>query len=328
MNNIQKILILGVGGNVSQGIIQVIRNSKWTNNIIILGACVDDNNIGQYMVDRFYISPYANEKDFPTWLKDLCIKEEIDMVISGVEEVIYSISKNLNFLKSGINTKFIVPTIDQLNIGNDKYLTCSWLKQHGFNYPKYANPNNKEELEEFLSLVNFPIIAKLRKGKGSNGLLILNKLEDLDLLENSNKYVLQEYLGDNNSEYTVASYINKNGTFEDLIILKRKLLNGMTIFAESVNNEAIYNQCKLITQELCVYGPLNIQLRMHNNIPVCFEMNVRFSGTTPMRNLLGYMDLQAFIDEYLYENTNLSEYFNVKTGRVYRCFNEVLLEGN
>jgi carbamoyl-phosphate synthase large subunit len=46
-------------------------------------------------------------------------------------------------------------------------------------------------------------------------------------------------------------------------------------------------------------GPLNIQGRLDNGEFVAFEINPRFSGTTPMRAMAGFNEPELLIDWYL-----------------------------
>lgn len=319
------ILLLGISGNVTQGVNAVIKASGIDAKVV--GACVNKNSNGKYLVDKFYLSPYANDENFIPWLINICNKEKIDLVLSGVEENIYTISKNIEKLKFETNSIFIVANTEQLEIGNDKLKTCEWLKHNKLNYPEFADAQNKEEIEKLVKNVGFPIIVKPRNGKGSKGLFIVNNRDELNkLLPKLENYVLEEMLGDEENEYTVATYTNIYGVFQDAIILKRRLQNGNTVYAETVFNQDIYDECKRITNALGIKGPLNIQLRMHKNKPVCFELNIRFSGTTPIRDLLGFKDLQAAISEYCYKKSDLREFFNVKKGKVIRIFKEQLVE--
>lgn len=93
-----KALILGVGGNVSQGIIKAIRKSDL--NVKIIGACVSAESLGLYMCDEAYISPYASDQKFIPWLINICNDLSIDIVLTGVEENICEIEKILIFLTS------------------------------------------------------------------------------------------------------------------------------------------------------------------------------------------------------------------------------------
>ena len=78
------ILVLGVSGNVSAGILKVVRaNFK---NAYIIGSCVNKTFNSIYS-DEFIISPYASDDLFSEWIKDLCVSKNVNVILSGVEEV-------------------------------------------------------------------------------------------------------------------------------------------------------------------------------------------------------------------------------------------------
>ena len=83
------ILVLGVGGNVSQGIVKALR--KTDLDIHITGACVSPASAGLYMCDEAFLSPYAKEECFISWLAEICNRQKIDMIVTGVEEIIREI---------------------------------------------------------------------------------------------------------------------------------------------------------------------------------------------------------------------------------------------
>ena len=108
--------------------------------------------------------------------------------------------------------------------------------------------------------------------------------------------------------------------------MRRELKYGTTFKAEIVENSAITAEVTKICERFKPVGPLNIQLRMdQNNRPVCFELNVRFSGTTPMRAHYGFNDVEAMIKEYVLEQ-ELPEQFEIRKGIVYRYMNEIYVD--
>lgn len=322
MNEIN-ILVLGVGGNVSQGIITAIRLSSIPCRII--GACINAESLGLYMCDAAYISPYANDDSFVGWVAELCNKESVSIVFSGVEEIINTLEYNRNTFETFTNAIFVSSNLKNLKIGGDKFLTVQWLKNNQLNYPLYAQYDDTNSLENLITQLGFPLIAKPNKGKGSAGIIKLMSEEDLKLIP-TNDYCIQQYLGDEKQEYTVACYVDKKGIQQELIILRRDLKYGTTFMAEVVENDAIKEECKRICDKFKPNGPLNIQLRLHNGIPICFELNVRFSGTTPIRARFGYNDVEAMIQEYLF-NKEINEILKPKNkGRAYRYFNEFYMD--
>ena len=315
------ILILGVGGNVSQGILKAISYSKLDCKLI--GACVTEDSAGLYLCDKSYISPFANSDYFIPWLISICNKENIDIIMTGVEEIILSITRNMRILEKETKAVFISSDIKMLEIGQDKLLTCEWLKNNGCNYPQFIPSGSLEEAKKFASIIEYPLIAKPRNGKGSNGIIKVMDEEQLEIVSNMDNYVIQEYIGDEDSEYTVGCYCDKNGALIDVIIMHRYLKEGTTYKATVVDNKEIYDEVIKICNNFRPKGPLNIQLRLdRRGRPICFELNVRFSGTTPMRAHFGYNDVVAQIYEYVL-NKNINELFKINKGTAYRYLDEV-----
>lgn len=313
------ILVLGVGGNVSQGIVTALRMSGIPCRIV--GACVASESLGLYFCDTSYLSPYANDPSFFPWVVDVCKKEKIDMVFSGVEEVIWALESRREELDSE-HILFVCSPRDKLVIGNDKLKTCQWLKEHHLNYPHFACPGDGNAMDDLAGAVGFPLLAKPRAGKGSSGIQVIHDAQELKNVPSD--YVVQEYLGNADNEYTIGCYANKQGQLDNMIICKRQLKYGTTFKAEIVHDDAIAGECRKICEAFRPVGPLNIQLRMHQGKPVCFELNVRFSGTTPLRARWGFNDVAAVVNEYLLGKD--SGLHPAGSGLAYRYFNEAYVD--
>lgn len=321
------VLVLGVGGVVSQGIVKALRNSNL--NIQLIGACISEKSAGLYLCDKAYIAPYANDTKFMPWLIDLCNNEQIEIVLTGVEENIVAIAEHIESFREDTDAIFISSGREQLKIGQDKYLTCKWLEENGCNFPDYVLASDLDEA--FLEKTKYPIVAKPRSGKGSSGVFLIRDEKDLDKLEqieDKSSYVLEKCIGTIETEYTVGCYCDKQGVLKDIIIMHRDLQQGSTGIAEVVDNQKIEAEVRKICAKFKPSGPLNIQLRLdENGDPVCFELNIRFSGTTPMRAGFGYRDVEAMVKEYIL-NENIDECFQVKKGRAYRYVNEFYVFGD
>lgn len=319
-----RVLALGVGGNVSQGIIKALRSSGL--DIVLIGACISPFSAGLYLCDSAYISPYADDEAFLPWLIQMCNEERIDIVLTGVEENINAIMKQYSVFTAGTSAVFKAVPYDKLVIGQDKYLTCEWLKEHDCNYPAYCLPSDRAAVERLVRETGFPLIAKPRRGKSSKGVIKITERKGLDALALRTDYVLEEYIGTSDDEYTVGCYCDKNQAFCGAVIMHRRLVNGSTDFARIVENEVILKEAEKICAAFQPVGPLNIQLRMdRNNRPVCFELNVRFSGSTPIRAHFGYEDVKAMIKEYILEE-DISDCFRIRKGEAYRYVNEIYID--
>ncbi len=319
----KKALVLGAGGNVSQGIIKAIRESELP--IKIYGACINSYSKGLYMSDEAYICPYASDEMFIPWVINFCNEKDIDIVFSGVEENIIQLAKNEELFKQKTRAVFVSSTYEQLVVGQDKYLTCEFLKNAGCNYPMYQLLRDRESIREFVEKVGYPIIAKPRNGKGSKGLLVIQSIKDVEKISTLDNYVLEQCIGTVTSEYTIGCYVDKKGALQKMIPMRRRLYNGTTVWAETVEEKAIEEECIKICNAFKPKGPLNIQLRKDfDGKPVCFELNVRFSGTTAIRTHFGYQDVKAMILEYLYDE-DIEGCFNYVEGEVFRYDAELYL---
>ncbi len=319
------VLVLGAGGNVSQGIIKALRRTNIDMRLV--GACVSANSAGLYMCDEAYLSPYAHEDNFIDWLIEICNEHQTDIIFTGVEENIRRIARDIKYFKEGTRTVFISSSYEQLLIGQDKFLTVQWLEENGCNYPGYCKLGIQSETAELVERLGFPLIAKPRNGKSSQGIYLINNQQELDKISAFDNYVLQEYIGSDDSEYTVGCYCSRSGKLMDIIIMHRILKNGTTVWAEVIENEKIYKEAEKICEAYKPRGPLNIQMRLNGRgEPVCFELNVRFSGTTAMRANFGYCDVEAMVREYVF-NESIDGCFRVVSGEAYRYSQEMYISG-
>ncbi len=319
------ILLLGLGGNVTQGILKALRLIQQPE-IRIVGACVSATSAGLYMCDSPYISPYANSDEFLPWLAQTCDKEGIDAVMSGVEEVLEVLALHKESLEKKIEAKLLVCNYDTLLLGRDKLTSSRWLQDNNIPYPDFAACDDADNMDRLLAK-RVPLIAKPRFGKGSQGIFRIRNARDLSKLTGYDNYILQEEIGTPDREYTVGCYCDKTGNLVACITMQRELSSGATSTAKIVQNEIIEQYARTICDTMQCQGPLNIQLRLDDNgNPRCFEMNIRFSGTTPIRAHFGFRDVEAYIHEKMFGCTDLRPFFAVRPGMAVRFWEEIYVE--
>src|SRR3954468_10378337 len=163
------VLVLGVGGNVSQGILKALALSDLRARVV--AACVSENSAGLYGADAAFISPLADDPSFPDWLFGICEREEVGAVLSGVEPVLDAIAPLAGRLKEQTGATAIVSPPAALEIGADKLRTAQWLEANGFPYPRSAAADDAAGVEELVASCGFPVLAKPRRGKGSVGIV-------------------------------------------------------------------------------------------------------------------------------------------------------------
>ena len=313
------VLVLGVGGNVSQGILKALAISQL--NCRVIGACVSSRSFGLHTVDKAYLSPLANDPAFSDWLVRVCREEKVHAVLSGVEPVLDVLGRDASRIRKETGAIAIVSSPECLAIGADKLLTCQWLEQHGLEFPRYANAADPAAVRALVQSCGYPVIAKPRRGKGAQGVLEVHGETELEAAASRRDYVIQQYLGSATEEYTAACMSDRDGKVRGCIVLKRELLDGTTWRAEAGDFPIVRKEAVRIAEALRPLGPCNVQMRLHGQRAVCFEINVRFSGTTPIRARFGFHDVEAAIRHYVLGEPAV-DMPNVTQGIALRYWNE------
>jgi carbamoyl-phosphate synthase large subunit len=316
------VLVLGVGGNVSQGILKALRLAKPRCRIV--GACIHPLSMGLYTVDRAYVSPAAHDPAFGEWLLRTCVDEGVDAVLSGVEPVLEVLSLQAPDLRARTGAVAIVSPPDVLAIGSDKLATCEWLRDRGFAYPRFADAADSDAVAALGAERGYPLIAKPRIGKGSAGVSVASDSRDLDRFVGRSGYVIEEQLGDESVEFTVGCFSDRTGRVRGAIAMRRELLHGTTSRAVAGEFPEVRAEAVRIVEALKPVGPCNVQLRVHAGRPTCFEINVRFSGTTPMRARFGFNEVEAALRHFVLEEE--FDLPHVTEGIAVRYWNELYVD--
>lgn len=314
------VLVLGVGGNVSQGILKALALAKLPCRVV--GACVSPQSAGLYLVPKAYISPFANDPNFLDWLIRICHAERIHAILSGTEQVLSVLAENSAVIQAECGALPIVSPPEILRIGNDKLATCDWLAQNGFNYPQYALGIDTNSLQALVKQVGFPLIAKPRFGKGSQGIFHIEQMADLEKVSAMPDYLVQEYLPDAEHEYTSGCFSDRFGQVRGIITFRRELHAGTSVYAEAGAYPPVHAEALCIAQALRPLGPCNVQSRLHQGKAVCFEINLRFSGTTPARAHFGFNDVELALRHYVLGEP-ASDLPVITRGKFARYWNEV-----
>ncbi|MDC1319409.1 ATP-grasp domain-containing protein [Litorivicinus sp.] len=315
-----KILILGVGGNVSIGIVRAIRQSAL--DAYIIGACVSKNAPGFAFCDAIAQSPYADSDQFFPWLENMIEKNNIEVVLSGVEEINAVLARNKNH---NSECKYLVPELENQNIFKNKLRTVEWLAKHSIDHPKTLDLQKGLNFQQIVNLLKSPFIVKPKEGKGSQGISVIDTEREYEKINCKEDYVAQELIGDADSEYTCGVYKSKFG-YTEILIMRRQLSKGSTNMAQVVSDHNIFSYVKRVADCLDTTSPFNVQLRLckFSKRPVCFEINMRLSGTTPMRHKFGFKDCQVWIKESIL-NKNYQSDFTVQPGTLVRYESEAFL---
>lgn len=222
----------------------------------------------------------------------------MDAVLSGAEAILPALADHAPRIQAESGAICIVSHPDTYRIGDDKLLTCQWLDAHAFPCAAYAASEDTEAVRA-LAAGGYPLLAKPRGGGGCRGLVRIEDEAGLPFVLGRPGYLVQRYVGNDAEEYTAGCFADREGNVRGCIVLRRELHEGTTVVAEAGLYPEVRDAAIRITRLLRPMGPCNLQLRMHEGRPICFEMNIRFSGTTPVRARMGFNEVEAALRHYV-----------------------------
>ncbi len=326
MKNQMKVLVTGVtGGGVGFGILETLMNAGYQ----AFGADVTAYSVGLIKAKKGFIVPLANDSKYLESILSICKKNNIKIVVPGSEAELFELTKNVSHFESQ-GVMLIANEHTLIKNCRDKWDMFLMFKEKGVPCPDSALPEN---YGQFISKHGFPILLKQRTGSGSRNLFVAKNEQDYTfyskrLNEEKIPFILQEYIGEGAEEYTVGVVCRKDKSVVGSITVHR-LLSGLsskqktsagkstveisTGISQGVveDNEVIQRQCEDYAKKLGVTGPANFQGRLVKNSFIVFELNPRFSGTTPFRAGVGFNDVDLVIRDRLGEITEKPEF---KTG--------------
>lgn len=314
------ILVTGIGAIIGYGVIISLKNSKY--DCFIIGMDIYDDASGQVWCDKFVQSILASDDGYINFLKDTIDRFQIDLVFFGTEQEIqkcYSCKDELgNYYQ-----KLVINTGNAMEFSVDKWDTVCFLRDHGLKYIKSSVSCDFDEAKRMFGL---PLLLKPRRSYASKGIFKTSIKEEFDSWkkEQGDQFMVQELIGDENQEYTAATFGFGDGTCIQPIVMKRKLSKaGATDKAIVEPVPEIDEEICKIVRELKVVGPTNFQFRLHEGEYLLLEINPRISSSTSIRTAFGYneaeMCIEYFLEKHRPENRRL------RTGRAYRYITEAVV---
>jgi len=291
MNKALNILVTGCGGDIGQSLGKILLKSSFTKNLF--GIDISDKNAAQFIYPNFSVGlPFTNAA-YLQKLEEFVIDNAIDIVIPIAEPELRYFSEN-NMLDNIGNAKIITASSKALEVGFDKYKTAEFLKAHSLPFPETTLA------KDIKTITNFPVILKSKTGSGSKDIYKVKTMDEFSFYTRNNieDYVVQEFITDENGEFTCGLYRSSKGVIRSQIF-KRELHGGYSGYGEVIENEIITGLLEKLAVKLDLVGSINVQLRLSENLPKVFEINPRFSSTVLYRHLFGFEDLIWSIEDRL-----------------------------
>jgi carbamoyl-phosphate synthase large subunit len=296
----KNILVTGAGALLGQGILRLLQIANFDKKIFT--ADPDPRSTGHWLGDYALVVPKVSDQNYIESIKKIVVDQKIDAVLVGTDVELPIFSKfKADFLEN-YNCVVIVSSEKVIEIANDKFLTADFLKRNNFPYPFSVMANDLGELIEIEDLLGFPLFAKPFDGARSLGIRKIENHEELiEIYSPNSNLVVQQFLSEDEGEYTSGCTVI-HGKCKAIVTLKRDLRDGNTYRTYRNEETSKYDEFIIsIAEKLNPDGPVNFQFRIFNEKPVIFEINGRFSGTTPLRHFYGYNEVEALLNYYLFD---------------------------
>jgi carbamoyl-phosphate synthase large subunit len=319
----KNILVTGAGAVLGQGILRCLQEDR--ESIFIHTCDPDWRSSGHWLGDKAHKIPMAKDENYISTLEEIIKAEKIDLIFIGTDSELPLFSIEKSRLENLYNIKIIISSNRVIQIANDKWLTAKFLQENGFPYPKSFMTSDIAGIKQLVAESSYPYFAKPIDGARSLGIKVIYTERDLlDLTTYENNLVVQEFLPDTEGEFT-SGCIVFHGVCKAVVTLKRDLRDGNTYRAYYNNSYSQYDE--FISEVACklgVEGPCNFQFRIKNGLPVIFEINSRFSGTTPLRYFFGFNEVHEILYFILYAKEISKP--SLKEGMVMRVWSDLFID--
>lgn len=263
--------------------------------------------------DVAVLTPLIYDKEYIPFLKNYCLKNNIDILISLFDVDLPVLAAQKEAFQE-IGTNIIVSDPNIINICNDKWQTFLFLEEHGFHTPRSFLDIQDVIKELHDGNLDFPLIIKPRWGMGSIGVEKAENFEELVFFyKNTQNKIMKSYLKYESQndiemsvliqeclvgqEYGFDIINNLQGIYQNTIIKKKLAMrSGETDCAVTVEWDRGMEEAKRLSNCLCHIGNLDVDVFKVNGKPYILEMNARFGGGYPFSHLAGVNLPQALVD--------------------------------
>ena len=259
--------------------------------------------VGQAWCDSFVQAIPAADPNYVPFVLKVMEEHQIDLIMFGTEQEINRLSSaeeemGAQYKKLVLNRKEIIALSD------DKWATYQMLCQNDLPTIPSMIEGSYDAITQALGT---PFLLKPRKSYAGKGMVVIHDESEFQYRRSrlpQEQFMVQKLIGDDEHEYTAATFGFGDGTCLDKpIVFSRKLSQeGATAKARSIEVPEIEEQIKMLTGILKPVGPTNYQFRKEGEQYLLLEVNPRISSSTSIRTAFGYNEAEMCITWYLHGN--------------------------
>jgi carbamoyl-phosphate synthase large subunit len=263
-------------------------------------------------VDKRIILPKVDDKKYISKLIYHIRHNRIQVLIPGGDIELPILARYSWFIWLKTECHVLVCKEDIVEMCMSKSKTYQWCRENGIDCP----PNT----------LHYPLIIKPDKGWASNDTFTVNNDKEMQAIFSymeSRKIdaVLQDKIEGREITCEVVKTCDKvNG----IICMEREIKKGTTYRCRVIREKRVFDFIYKIANRLRFVGVINIQILDDGKKLYLMEINSRFSGTTGIRNYLGFNSIEQMINYTLFDKEIDEKRLNsYRNGRFLRYWEEV-----
>lgn len=271
--------------------------------------------------DISIVSPKFNTNKHKNWCLDVCKKHDVGLWISLHEDELIEL-EDLRQQMNKLGCQLIGAPTEHLKLAMDKYFYPSFLKEFDVLVPKTWT---LEDLNSELSLSQGKYIIKMRKGRGSKGIMRIDNTQELLNIAKEKNYsedwVAQEVI--EGEVYCVDVINDLNRNFSSCLVRKRLVMGGQeTDVAETVINNDINQIAQKLSKAIMHQGCADVDIIKKDDKYYVIDINVRFGGSHIFSLAAGANIPAAIIAWRIGKNIN-SDWLQHDTGNIFTRYSNV-----
>ena len=335
------VLLTSAGSLVGRTVISCLNDIHPSFQLIGTNSIPDEPSLQK--LDALYLVPESsgNEADFMEKVLSLIRQYRPIIVIPCRDEDILLLSV-IAEKNPDISSTILCGSSHMSMVMLDKWESYLFSKKNDLPFAESSLVVDQKSTAELIEKYGFPFIVKPRKGFASRQVTIIFDEIQLKNASLNNAMMIQEYIGENREvihfmknirnngaplfysleaeKISIQTYINRNGSINDIFTTKHVMKNGMSIIADHyIQNDTIElgQKCAECFSKNGWRGPLNIQCAkdIFGNLRI-YEFNGRFTGATALRLALGYDELFYALKDF--SDMRLSRSKSQQVDRVFK----------
>lgn len=311
--------VTAAGSGIAQTVIDGLRACPLP--VRVVGFELSSRAKGLYDCDAAHRLPKANDPDYGERLLSICQQEKVDLLIPGSDPELPEIARVAPLLER-TGCRALVSSENCVRTLQDKKALHDAMVEHGV---PFFDTRLVGDVMDHPDVVSYPAIVKPRWGSASAGIQIVTCVSDWarireDLPTGQRDDWIVQPLGKpfawdeptwqqvlvrrqiaQQDQLAVQLFVSDSreilGRMAWLVTLK----HGVVMSVESIDQPGIWHAVEPLERAACslgARGPVNAQGIWDGKKARFFEVNPRFSGSTGVRALLGYREVEAAVRHF------------------------------